>query len=106
MDAAVAALLGTGIGALSAFGAAWLQQRMQGRREILKLAADVAMRDYERRIEVIRSKGGGPIPPIGVFISYQVELMTAMAAGPVTPEDFRRLRANYEALERAFDGAA
>ncbi len=36
MDAAIAALLGAGIGAIGSVGGMWLQQRHQTRRELLK----------------------------------------------------------------------
>jgi len=45
MDAAVAALIGAGIGVVGSLGASWLQQRHQTRRDRLKLATELAAAD-------------------------------------------------------------
>lgn len=80
MDAAVAALLGTALGAVGSVGGVWLQQRYQGRRERAKVAADLGLADYTWRREHIREIGGD-IYPLSIFIAYHLEVLEALETG-------------------------
>lgn len=85
MDAAVAALLGAAIGTAGTFGAAWIQQKHQTRRDLVKCASDMAIRDFERELKE-RQAVGKPTPPLSLFVAYHVEVLNAIADGTFGPE--------------------
>ena len=86
MDAAIAALLGALIGAAGSVGGMIIQQRSQSRRDLLKIAADVASEDWKNRYELL-SKRGGTIPPVSAFVRYHHKVLTALAKDSFS-EDF------------------
>ena len=53
MSAAIAALLGALIGAAASIVTIVIQQRYQNKRELLKIAAEIALQDYKRRLELL-----------------------------------------------------
>jgi hypothetical protein len=108
MDAAVAALIGAGIGAAgaaigaaSSFGAAWLQQRHQTRRERLKLATELAIADWKDFREATVKRGGGALLPIAVYIAYHVEMLEAMDTGTYDAEKIAGLEKRQAELVAA-----
>jgi len=87
MDAAIAALLGTTIGATASFGAMWIQQRHQTRRDRLKVAADLGLADHNGQIELAkRGNTEMVIPPLSAYVLYHAEFLDALADGKITPE--------------------
>lgn len=77
MDAAVAALLGTALGAVGALGSAWIQQRHQTRRERLKTAADLGLADFNHQIKQLPEGSAGL--PLSVFVAYHLDVLDALA---------------------------
>lgn len=98
MDAAVAALIGAGIGVAGTVAAAWLQQRAQTQRDLVKAAVDLAVVDYKRLIE--HAAHGGSLPPISLYVSYHAELMRSIADGSFDEDIIDRLDAKQEQLIR------
>ena len=86
MDAAIAALLAALIGAAGSVGGMIIQQRSQSRRDLLKIAADLASEDWENRYELL-SKRGGTMPPVSAFVRYHHKVLTALAKDSFS-EDF------------------
>lgn len=84
MDAAVAALagaaIGSSIGALGAFGAAWSQQREQSRREIARTAADLAIADHAVRFEAVKGSSM-PILPLSYYVAYHADVLRVVSSG-------------------------
>ncbi|MDP1926505.1 MAG: hypothetical protein Q8K57_17170 [Thiobacillus sp.] len=92
MDAAIAALLGTGIGAVASFGAMWIQQKNQTRRDRLKVAADLGLADYKGQIELAKLQNkGAKLPPLSAYVMYHAEFLDALSDEEVTPEVIKRL---------------
>lgn len=91
ISAAVAALLGALIGAASSLLTIIIQQRFQNKRELLKIASELALQDYKRRFEVVVEKGGGKMPPISAFVHYHMRVLEHMAAGTYTPAVIKQL---------------
>jgi len=80
-----------------------IQQRYQNKRELLKIAADLALQDYKRRFELLE-KSGGPVrmPPISAFVHYQLRVLEHMAAGTFTPETIKTLSEEYDHILSAY----
>ena len=91
MNAAIAALLGALIGAAASIVTSIIHQKYQNKRELLRIASDLAREDYKRRFEIV-TKEGGEMPPISVFVHYHVQVLEHMAKGTYTPETISRLR--------------
>src|SRR5882762_4217995 len=103
MDSAIAALLGALIGAAASVAAILIQQRYQNKRELLKIAADLALQDYERRLEILEKSGGGRMPPISAFVHYQMRVLEHMVAGTFTPEIIKSLSEEYDRILSAYN---
>ena len=102
MSAAVAALLGALIGAAASVITIIIQQRYQNKRELIKIASDLALADYMRRCEVIAGNGGGRMPPISAFVHYHAQVIERMAAGTFTPEVIKGLSEEHERILSAY----
>jgi hypothetical protein len=80
MDAAVAALLGTAVGAIGSIGGVWLQQRHQSRRDRTKLAADLGLADYTWHRDRTAERGG-KLLPLSVYVAYHLDVLRALEEG-------------------------
>src|SRR5512143_3389270 len=94
----IGALIGAGASVLTIY----YQLRIQDRRALLRQAVELAQANYRDRAE--HAAPGTTMPPIAVFIAYEVRLIEK---GRLTPASFRRLSAEHdELLNTAFDMAA
>ncbi|MBT2299213.1 hypothetical protein J7E70_01925 [Variovorax paradoxus] len=113
MDAALAALFGTALGAAlgagGVLGSAWIQQHHQTRRERLKAAADLGLADFNNRVKVVE-RNGGPLLPLSVFVAYHAEVLEVLAKGSFDADAVeaidRRQIALVQAIERRPSGKA
>jgi hypothetical protein len=101
MDAAIAALLGALLGAAASVGAMIIQQRHQNRRDLLKIATDLAREDWKNRFEII-AKQGGEMPPISVFVRYHHRVLLLLADGKFSPSAVQALGEEQEAVLAAY----
>ena len=101
MSATVAALLGALIGAAASILTIIIQQRYQNKRELLKVASDLALADYKQRFDVA-SKIGGNMPPISAFVHYHVKVLEHMAAGTFSRETIEALSRENTDILRAY----
>ena len=101
MDAAIAALLGAFIGAIGSVGGMIIQQRSQSRRDLLKIAADLASEDWKNRYELI-SKRGGSLPPVSAFVRYHHKVLTALAEDNFSEEFIVNLSREQERILAAY----
>jgi hypothetical protein len=90
MSAVIAALLGALIGAAASIVTIIIQQRYQNKRELLKIASELALQDYRHRCDILAEKGG-KMPPVSAFVHYHVQVLEHMANGTFTPETIQRL---------------
>jgi|KBSMisStaDraftv2_1062788.scaffolds.fasta_scaffold88667_1 hypothetical protein len=104
MDAAIAALLGAFIGAAGSVGGMIIQQRSQGRRDLLKIAADLASEDWKNRYELI-SKRGGSMPPVSAFVRYHHKVLTALADDKFSEQFIVELSREHERILDAYTKA-
>ncbi len=97
----IGALIGAGASVLTIY----YQLKIQDRRALLRHAVELAQSDYKYRVE--HAPPGTTMPPIAVFIAYEVRLLKLMEKGRLTSASFRRLSAEHdELLNTAFDMAA
>ncbi len=101
MDAAIAALLGTGIGAVASVGAMWVQQQHQNRRDRLKMAVDLAIHDHKSMFELATAKGA-KIAPVSAFVIYHARILDEITKGSVTAETIARISSETTALGDVF----
>jgi hypothetical protein len=98
----IAALLGALIGSSASIVTMIIQQRYQNKRELLKIAADLALQDYKRRFDFLNDSGGGRMPPISAFVHYQMQVLEHMSAGTFNPETIKSLSEEYERILDAY----
>jgi hypothetical protein len=60
-------------------GAMWIQQRHQTKRDLLKIAAELAQKDWTQRYEIQVKQGRVSMPPVSVFVHYHSKVLEAMA---------------------------
>lgn len=102
MSATVAALLGALIGAGASVLAMVIQQRYQNKRELLRIAADLALQDHIRRSELLTKSGGGRMPPVSAFVHYQMRVLEHMSTGKFNPGTIKALSEEYEQILAAY----
>jgi hypothetical protein len=102
MSAALAALLGALIGAAASITTIVIQQRYQHKRELLKIAAEIALQDYKQRLELLNKSGGGRMPPVSAFVHYQMQVFEDMLAGTYTPEVIKKLSEENDRILSAY----
>ncbi|MEQ1546439.1 hypothetical protein [Methyloglobulus sp.] len=102
MSTTIAALLGALIGSSASIVTMIIQQRYQNKRELLKIAADLALQDYKRRFDLLKDNGEGRMPPISAFVHYQMQVLEHMSAGSFNPETIKSLSEEYEHILDAY----
>jgi len=103
MSAGIYGLLGALIGAAASIFAMAIQQRYQNRRDLIKLASELAIDDYNRRIELAKKENMIiSFPPITAFVAYQLKVLEAMSAGTFNEEKIKALNIEQEEILKAF----
>jgi|SRR6185369_1237595 len=106
MDAAIAALagaaIGAAIGAAASLGSAWIQQRHQTRRDLLRSAVELGQAERQELIDKLKSQpGGGALLPVSVYVAHHAEVLQAIAAGRYGPEVVRRIEEAQQELVKS-----
>ncbi len=101
INAAVAALLGALIGAASSLLTIVIQQRYQSKRELLKIAADLALEDHKQRCEAVASIGG-KMPPVSTYVHYHLRVLEHMAAGTYSKDTVQKLAEESDQIISAY----
>jgi hypothetical protein len=103
MSAAVAALLGALIGAAASIGVMWVQQKHQTKRDLLRVAAELAREDWKNRLQLLSP--GAKMPPVSAFVHYHAKVLEAMANGTFSPDTVKQLSLEQEEILSAYDRA-
>lgn len=90
------------IGAIASIGAILIQQKFQHKREILKIAAEVAREDWTNRSRALDAWGGGEMPPVSVFIHYHFRVLEELSKGDFSENTIRRLSDEQDEILRAY----
>ena len=107
MDAAIAALIGAAVGAVPGVLAPLWTQRAESRRARLKLAVELGKADFEFfKDQVAQKPGGGPVPPVSLYVTYHAEFLAALEHenfGPEAAKEIEKKLADlHAALPRRF----
>lgn len=87
MDAALAALLGTGLGALGSIGGAWLKQRHEVLRDRVKLASELGLAEYQQKIAIAKASGvPTTLLPLSMYVDYHLKILEALESGGLDAE--------------------
>ena len=103
IDAGLAALGGALIGALSGVSGTWVQQRALHKRELTRLAIELAEKDYQNKLAEMKDKGtGSNMAPIGAFFHYYQNVLIAIDENRCTPKWIAENSNNHSKVENAF----
>ncbi|MBV4507663.1 hypothetical protein HU751_022790 [Pseudomonas sp. BW13M1] len=92
MEAWLAGLLGALVGAAGSFGGIWIQSRYQHQREMAKMVMESATKDRDHLLEMARKNGGGgPLPPVVLFVHYHGEMFKLMGKGKLNHKRLKKL---------------
>jgi len=106
MSSTAAAFLGAIIGSAASLLGLLIQQRYQNKRERLRIAADLAMKDHQQDMELAKNtEGGGAVAPISVYVIYHARLLEELAKSKVTSEKIKELTKERDEILAAFPGA-
>ena len=107
MDEAIIALVGALIGAGASILGMYIQQCNQNRRDLVKLAAEIAIDDYNRRIKEAKDQGlSTSFPPIAAYVAYQIRVLEEMSSGVFNAEKIKKISKEQEAIYAAFENVA
>jgi len=106
MDAAIAGLLGTVIGALASGIGVYAQQKSQNRRRRQRMAVDLATQEYNHDLELAKASNRVAfVAPLASYVICNADLLDAIAEGEITPEKIRELTKKRDGILKAFPGA-
>lgn len=106
MDAAVAALLGAGIGAVTSIAGVWLQQWYQADRHLVAEAVKIGLAEFESDCAyAAKQKGVFLIPPPASYVAFNAQVLRAIASKSLTSEKLEGIRAERDALFNVKDDA-
>lgn len=99
MDAAVAGLIGAGIGASSSLITVWIQARYQAKRERSKFIMEFAANDRKEAIESARLRGASAaVAPVALYAHYHSRLLEMIERGKVDDADLSKLSQETDAI--------
>lgn len=103
MDAAVAALLGTGLGVVGTIAGTWLQQHYQSRRERQKMAVDLSVAEHEQAVKfALNSDHPVAVPPMTAYVLYHLDMLDLAEKGDVSAESVKIVAAKHKLVAGAF----
>lgn len=103
INSGIAALLGAFIGAFAGVAGTWVQQRHLNRRELTKLAIEMAEKDFNNKLAEKKENGTeGEMAPIGAFFHYYHGVLNAINDDKCTPEWILSNSQGHGDIERAF----
>lgn len=101
MDAAVAGLIGAGIGASSSLITVWIQARYQAKRERARFAMEFAERDRQvMHQEAIAVGKVGPLPPVVLYAHYHQRMFDLLERGKLDDKTLRKMTDENRRLGR------
>jgi len=107
MYEAIIGLVGALIGAGASILGMHIQQRHQNRRDLVKLATEIAIDDYRRRLKIAEDQDLSiSFPPIAAFVAYQIRVLEEMSSGVFDAETIKKISKEQEAILDAFENVA
>jgi hypothetical protein len=97
----ISGLVGAIIGSLSSIATIIIQSHFQHKRELTKIATDAAITNFQLLLDhAQKEKKAAEIPPLSLFISYQVEFMKLIDKGKLTPETYKKLSDEFDKYDK------
>lgn len=99
MDAAVAGLVGAGIGAGSSVFIAWIQAVYSARRERSRFIMEFAAADHAKAVSRAAASGRGyTIMPLSIYAHYHSRLYTMIEKNKVSESALTKLSLEIDSL--------
>jgi len=99
MDAAVAGLIGAGLGLVGSLGAVWIQNHYLSKRERAKSVMEIAARSREQEVSlVVAGARRRNIPPIEVFVQHHQSIFEMLESGEVTAGKIEKIFSEKERM--------
>ncbi len=96
----VAGLVGVLIGSGTTISTLWLKEKWAYKRDMRKLALDMATADYQGQTAVFKDRPNF-VTPLPVLVNYYQKLATAVEKGTVDEETFKDLAKERHTLSQA-----
>jgi len=106
MNTASAAFLGAIIGAAISLLGLLIQQWFQNKRDRVRIAADLAMKDYQNDLEIAKNtEGGRTVAPVSSYVIYHARILEALSKGKINSEEIKKITKERDDILSAFPGA-
>ncbi len=103
MDAAMAGLIGAGMGSFITFFGQWLQQKSRSRHDQMRMAVELGMRDQETAKELARiGSKTTMIPPLAAYVIYHVRVLDHIKQRAVSRRDIEKISNEFEDILSGF----
>jgi hypothetical protein len=79
------------IGALGPVLVISIQARNDRRRDIVKLATELALEERKEHKEVRHANGGGPLFPLAVYVNLHVQALNRFLKGPISADEYTKI---------------
>ena len=92
MDAAIAGLVGAGIGLVGSLGAVWIQNHYLTKRERAKSVMEIAVRSREQEVNLAVARLRKPVvPPLEVYVQHHQSIFDMLESGNVTAKSIEKI---------------
>lgn len=99
-------LFGVVIGVIPSLATVLVQQIYQTKRELIKNALLIAIKDYESAIELLKQhKEGGAVAPVSAYLIYHVNMLKALSKGSPNKAKIEAITREFQEIRDAFPGA-
>ncbi len=106
MNTTSAAFLGAIIGAGASLLGLLIQQWFQTKRDRVRIAADLAMKEYQHDLELAKNTtGGGAVAPISTYVIHHAKILEALSKGKVNVQKIKKITKEMDEISSAFPGA-
>jgi cytoskeletal protein CcmA (bactofilin family) len=104
MDAAIAAIVGAVIGSISSIGAIYIQQKAAHKRDITKMATDLAVAEFGWVTGLAKhSRSTVLVPPLSTYLVYHAEILKAIDEEEMTPERMAKIKKSNDILLKSLE---
>lgn len=100
----LSALGGAIIGSLASVGSVYVQGLLERKRQLTKLALEVAIQDQKTMIA--QSGAGAKIYPLSIFAYFHWTLVNLIERNKLTPDALKELQAKLEEMLKVVDQAS
>lgn len=97
------ALFGALMGAGASVIAMLIQQKYQHKRDLLKIATEVARDDWNNRNHYLQEElEGGSMPPVSVFIHYHYRVLIELSKGDFSDRVISQISDEQDRIVQAY----